>query len=103
MALNEVAAESVADGEGAFEVDEGAGGEVSERGEAEGLGEKVKADGGIEGDHGEAATIDGDGFAEGEFVGKGDIDGEACLVAAWSERDDGASSFDESGEHEVIF
>ena len=68
VALHEVAAESGSDGEGAFEIDGGARVESSEVGDVEGLAEEVERDGvggGV--DDGEAAAVDGDAFAEGEF------------------------------------
>ena len=68
VALDEVAAEAGSDGEGAFEVDGGARVEGAEVGDVEGLAEEVERDGvggGV--DDGEAAAVDGDAFAEGEF------------------------------------
>lgn len=106
MALDEVAAKAVADLHGAFEVDEGAGGEIAEAGDAEGLGEEVEGEGGggeIDGGDSKAAAVDGDAVAEGDLRGEGGrMEEEAGALAFFFEGEDGGGGFDEAGEHGVM-
>ena len=101
VALDEVAAESGSDGEGAFEIDGGARLEGAEVGDVEGLAEEVERDGvggGV--DDGEAATVDGNAFAEGEIGGEGDAgECEPRAAEGGGEGGDLGGGFDDAGEH----
>ena len=106
MALDEVTAEACAHGHGALQIDEAAGGEIAQAGDAEGLHEQVKAGAlraDIKGGDGEAAAIDGDAFALGKLGSHGaDMEGEAGAFAPWFETENGAGGFDEAGEHGAL-
>lgn len=101
VALDEVAAESGSDGEGAFEIDGGAVLEGAEIGDVEGLAEEVERDGvggGV--DDGEAAAVDSDAFAEGELGCEGDAgEREPRAAEGGGEGSDFGGGFDDAGEH----
>ena len=106
MPLDDMTAKACAHGHGALQIDEAAGFQITQAGDAQGLHEQVKAGGllaRVEAGDGEAATIDGHAFALGKLCGHGaDIQGQARAFAARFEAEDGACGFDEAGEHGLL-
>ena len=100
VTLNEMSAESRGGEHRSFEINGGTRPQITQRGDAEGLGQDVET-GAVRSEfrHGKAAAIDCDRIAESEFALKRKIKREAGLVAAGLERDDGADGFNEAGEH----
>ncbi|GEP43819.1 hypothetical protein BGE01nite_31100 [Brevifollis gellanilyticus] len=106
MPLYNMAAEAGAHRHGALEIDQAAGFEIAQAGDAQGLHKQVKRGGlshGILGRDGKTAAVHGHTFTIGQLCGHGaDLQGQAGTFAAGFETEDGASGFDEAGKHEVV-
>ena len=104
VALDDVAAEPLVDGDGAFEVDPVAGGHAAERGLVERLLHQVGGPAAVaELGDGQAAAVDGDRVAQAralEHGGRGD--GEPDGVALVGDLGDGAELLDDAGEHQLL-
>jgi hypothetical protein len=101
VALNKMAAESVADAQGAFEIHVRSFLEMTQRSDTQGLKKQIEGNSAgvrIDGIDRQAAPVDGDRIAQGEFSGEGDSQSEAGLLAARFDGADGSECFDESGK-----
>ena len=105
MALDHVAGEAIAEAQGTLEIDERADAKRAEVRHVEGFAQQVEADAGSRGvdpGGGEAAAVDGDRFALGEFAdGKtAGGDGDAPAAGGGIDGGDAAGGFNDAGEHD---
>src|SRR5262249_17800557 len=100
-ALDDVAAEAVADAERALQVDAVAGPQAAEVRLRQGLRADLEAHRlGVVRDDGEAAAVDGDALADGELRRDARLgDDEVSPGPGGVEAADGAQGFHEAGEH----
>lgn len=100
MPHHEVAAEAVHGGHGAFQVHQPPRLEVSQAGDAEGLGKQVKGDAlTVQGVHRQAATVDGDGIPQGKFMAEWNNQRQSGSAVDGRKPFHGSCCFNESGKH----
>ncbi len=102
MATDQMAAEAVGRAHRAFEVDDGAVGQPTQRGQAQGLGRGVSLEAaGVECDDGEADPVDGDALAHLHVLERqgAHVEGEADIAAKGLACGQTADAFDDSSKH----
>jgi predicted kinase len=104
MSLHEMAAQAIAEPQGAFEVDPVAGLHTTQVRPSQRLGRDLKGAGlRIGRDHGQTGPIDRHAFPESQLAGKGwDGDHQTTAGALGTEGADGAQRFNKSRKHDVM-